>query len=178
VSGSPSLQEPVLVQIRFRVTPDDVADTLRANLLWRLTRPRTLLALMFMAVSISALVAVTGLTDGNWGIALPFVLLGLVMALSNGVVYLMMPTTARRTWRQQKSLQAEYDVTMTNGGLRAQTDTSDVFTAWDNYVAWQETRRILMVFQSELLFQFAPKSAFTVEQLKIARSLMAALPRR
>lgn len=165
-------------QVRFRVTPADVADASQANLWWRFTRWSSLLPALALATGVAAVTGLWLQTGSGTEFAVPYAMVGAVILLARVGVYLAAPWMARRTWRQQKSLQLEYEVTVTPDGMRARTATSDHYVAWADYLAWQEGPRSLLVYQSEHLYQFIPKAAATPEFMAAFRSGVAALRRR
>lgn len=71
---------------------------------------------------------------------------------------LVVPANARRTFRQQKSLQTPYELEVTPDALVSRSEHGEVRTPWSHFVGWKEGDRVILLYQSDRLFQLVPKS--------------------
>lgn len=167
-----------MATIRFRVTAADVAAAQRAQLLWRMRRPR-----FYVAPVGAGLLAVWVAVAGSEQPAAEDVLLalGMVVALYGALYALsfaLLPGAARRQMKARAPLREEWTVEITEAGLVARTASVETRNAWSTYVAWSRNERVAIVYQSDQLMQFIPVRALTPEAEAIAMAQLAHLPRR
>ena len=174
-----STGDPVLASTRFQPTAADVTAAQRKHMRWLARRGRTW-AFLFGFVAI-ATVLVAATTPNGWN---PIVLtasaaggLGFMIAWSL-LTYAAMPLIGRRAMRTQPNLRHEWRVDLSERGIRAVTPNQDNFVAWADYVAWGEDARIVMVYQSDRLFQFIPKRGLEPSFPDAFRRLTLSLPKR
>lgn len=74
-------------------------------------------------------------------------------------------SSARKTFRQQKSLHSPIHFSWSDAGLHARTCTVDGTTPWDHYVKWRENASTILLYHSDRLFQLIPKRALSPEQV-------------
>lgn len=80
-----------------------------------------------------------------------------------------LPWKARRMFGQQKSLHETYELEWDEQGLSVHGRLAQSTTPWDAYLKKKENERIVLLYQSDLLFQMLPKRAFTAAQLQALR---------
>ncbi len=74
----------------------------------------------------------------------------------------------------QRHLQEELTVTWDTQGLRAATLNSDTRTPWPHYRRWREDARVVLLYQSDALFQFIPKRVLGKDQVTDLQTRAAA----
>ena len=88
------------------------------------------------------------------------VLLAVVMV----VRFLFIGKSARRIFEQQKLLQEETTITWSETGWRTATEHSVTDLPWGYFVKILENEHVILLYQSDLLFNFIPKSVLTPAQ--------------
>jgi hypothetical protein len=82
-------------------------------------------------------------------------------AIGGSVVrYLYVPWKARRVFRQQKSLQREFELYWSDEGMRVKDTNGEYSSAWSDFVRWKEDDRLFLVYLSDIAFYMVPKRAF------------------
>ncbi len=117
---------------------------------------------------------------------LPAVLVAL-FALATAAAYAALLAVVWRVWfprrvarhyRQQASLRSAYSVSWDDAGLLAETAQSRALVRWPDYVKRREDAATVLLYQSDVLFQFLPKRAFTDAQFAALRPHLDLIPRR
>ncbi|WP_444884560.1 YcxB family protein [Microbulbifer sp. PSTR4-B] len=65
-----------------------------------------------------------------------------------------------KIYRQQKSLNLPAQFEWDREGISAINERGVVKIKWSDYVKWRESKRIIMLYQSDLIFNIIPKSSF------------------
>ena len=116
--------------------------------------------------------------------ALPAILVA-AFAIGTATAYVAMLALAWRFWfprrvarhyRQQASLRQAYSVSWDDAGLLAETAQSRTLVRWPDYVRRREDAATVLLYQSDLLFQFLPKRAFTAAQMVSLRLHLDGVP--
>ena len=178
ISGAPGGGDAVLAAASFDVTPADVTAAQLLAARWLVLRPRTFVVPAVLALAAGAFIAATtpdmGVRQVGVEVGIVFGVLLAVRALALAVLPLM----GGYLYRQQPNLRHRWRVELSEAGLRAVTPNQDAFVAWADYVGWSESRRVLLVYQSDRLFQFIPARALDRTFLDVFHRLVASLPRR
>jgi hypothetical protein len=88
-----------------------------------------------------------------------------LLALPFVSYFLLAPRSARKIYRQQKSLQQPLTFSWSPAGLKVTSEAGEWLTPWDHYLRRAENDEILLFYQSPRLFQMLPKRALTPEQV-------------
>ena len=170
--------EPVLARTQFRITVADITAAWRANLRWRYMR----LNAMTIPAALGLIAAVVASTvyprAGAALLAAPLIGIPALVVLGRLCRYALLPLLARRIYWQTRSYQEEWSVELTRSGNRARAAGIEHFVPWTNYVAWSETDRVILLYHSDMLFQFVPKPAVETDTMQVFRSLVAGLKKR
>lgn len=102
------------------------------------------------------------------GMVLGFLLL---MTALMGLSYLLQPFSARRLFRQQRTLDREFIVSWDDAGVSYVTDSANSHTPWHEYYGWYDGADVLLLMLNDRLFQFLPHRVLTAEQLMDLRTL-------
>ena len=84
-------------------------------------------------------------------------------ALAGGLLFPLamirwrVPVAARRIYRQQRGLRQEVTLAWTREELAIQTALGQARLPWADYIRWREDRNIVLLFQSDAIFQMLPK---------------------
>jgi hypothetical protein len=89
--------------------------------------------------------------------------------------YILIPARSRRAFRQLKTLQSATDVSWSSKGVQLQSAQGSSDFDWRDFVRIVEGQYVILLFQSDYLFNFIPKRAVSDEQ---ARDLIALANRR
>ena len=108
-------------------------------------------------------------------LAVPLIGIPVLVIVARLCRYALVPLLARRTYRQTRSYQEEWSVKLTRSGTRAQATGTDHFVAWNHYVAWSETDRVVLLYHSDMMFQFLPRQAINEDMMQVPRTLVAGL---
>lgn len=87
-------------------------------------------------------------------------------------VYLLIVANwmGRRYFSQQLSLHEPMLIFWDDNGLKTESKSMSSFTPWDNYRIVAENNSIVLLYQSDLMFQFLPKRALSASQIADLRS--------
>jgi hypothetical protein len=79
--------------------------------------------------------------------------------------FVLAPRSARKTYRQQKSLQQPLTFSWSQAGLKVTSEAGEWLTPWDHYLKRAENDETLLFYQAPRLFQMLPKRVLAPEQL-------------
>ena len=79
-------------------------------------------------------------------------------------VYLRLPRQVRRIYSQQKSLHEETEVEWSAQEIGFRSGRGSSRFGWSDYMAWAENDQVIILRQSEALFNFIPTSALLPQQ--------------
>jgi len=161
------VQTEGMMATNFQATEADLVAGYRLHFLDSIKRKRALRAFVVVAV-VCALVSTWLLWSDDIG---PIVaaLVGLVygfglLAIILVINFLMLPRRVRRIFAQQKSLHGETHVEWSDAGISFRSAHGHSTLEWSDYVRLVEGRDMILLMQSDALFNFIPKSALTAEQ--------------
>jgi hypothetical protein len=127
-------------------------------------RPRKLLGtagaiLLLLAVAVLGIVVYRYFTTGEG--------LVLVLALAGSLSYLalwffaFLPCRLARTYRQQKLLQDELLVEISDTHLTTKSQHGQGALPWEVFHRWKMANDLVLVYQSDVLFHIFPRRAFS-----------------
>ena len=96
--------------------------------------------------------------------------LGAVTALS----LLVLPRRVKRIYAQQKSLQLNYEVAWDDAAMDVTTSQGTLHYPWTDFVRWNENATTLLVYQSDMMFNFIPKHTLNGDNLDDFRAKLSA----
>lgn len=148
---------------RYRLTEEDVvAGGLLATARQQFLRP--ILPIMLGAAIV--LYAILFFLDRD--AALHPMLLALMAAVPLAMLLLvkvLLPWQLRRHFRQTAGLKDEVEMSWDADGLRFSAPRGQSRLAWSDYYSWTENDRLLLLYQSEMLFNAVPKAVLSDDQL-------------
>jgi hypothetical protein len=152
-----------MTPVRLDYVADDYVAAMKLHGRWPMRR-----LLVGVGVGIAAAVALIVLPSAWPAVAAAGVLGGVIgwlicYALS-WLFYL--PWKARRMFGQQKSLHETYELAWDDEGLSMRGRLGQGRTPWNDYLKKKENERIVLLYQSDLLFQMLPRRAFTAVQMQ------------
>lgn len=170
----------------MRLTEKDLTAAMRVHFMNAIRRPSLWL---FWSIVVLAFFSLMGLiippdpdASGAWFSVrhLPLLLLAVVVDAQILAYFVTIPLAARRTFAQQKNLGGENEMSWdaTRIVSRGPHGVSDF--AWGDYCAWLERDGMVLLYQSDQLFQIAPARAFPSEAERremIERLQEAGVPR-
>lgn len=124
---------------------------------------------LWPVLAIGAPLAIVGLLlpgEGAIGASIPILSwLVLILCFILGTVhYWLLPRQARRHFRQTSLLSEAMTLSWDEDGFSLAGDRASSRLAWRDLYAWDENDDIVLLMQSEMLYNLVPKSALTNEQ--------------
>ncbi|WP_375462821.1 YcxB family protein [uncultured Methylobacterium sp.] len=169
-----SATEPGDVAVTFSATVEDVVAAYQRHH-WALFRSRKTLVALVATLSIVALALAILIGDDPMAVAVILLasLLG-GLALPPIMIRWRVPVVARRIYAQQRGLHDEIRVHADAFGIGVRSATVEGRTPWSHYLRWREDRRVILLYQSDALFQFIPKRVLSEAEIATLRGLAAA----
>lgn len=106
--------------------------------------------------------------------------LGLVLTVSAApfvavalITLVLTPIAARRTFRQQRSLQGELSYGWTASALTIGTEYGSFDMPWSHFLRWIEDDRTILLFESDRLYRVIPKRVLDPDQHHSLRQHLA-----
>lgn len=184
VAGGADDEAPLAVSGTWITTRADLVAAQRLFYRWHWRRPRTLVGPLLIVLVVGAAAAAPGLDAPTIaGLPLGFdakAALGAAAFIVGGraLVYAGMPFLMRDFRRRQPDLAYPWRVELDRIGVRAVMPHRDVRIAWSDYVAYAQDAQVLLVYQSDAMFQLVPTHAVDAAFLDAFRELRGNLPRR
>jgi YcxB-like protein len=144
------------ITVSIRITANDY---LKASYLHLRPRP----FLMFLALFVLALVLFVILVSVKSGQVVMPIAAGCLLLFYALWLGVLLPTQARRVYGQSKLLQEPYEVLINEDGFETKSPYGGGKIPWNMFHKWKENRRMILVYQSELLFHMFPKRCFASE---------------
>lgn len=130
---------------------------------WLALRPRRslrivgygVIALFILAIAWQLIEFASGspLQSGFWWMIAAIAYLGLVF-------FVFMPWRIRRVYRQQKTLQAPFEVEFGDSAFAGQSKHGSFSIAWSDLHKWKLGQKCLLIYQSEAIMHVIPSRAF------------------
>ncbi|MBV1706569.1 MAG: YcxB family protein [Hyphomicrobiales bacterium] len=108
----------------------------------------------------------------------------LVVALGGGLALVAfflwlsfagLPRLVKRNYAQQAMLRVNYTVCWSDEGFEVTTPRGTIAYIWGDFIQWAEGPETVLMFQSDRMFNFIPKSACSSADLDDLRRIMAAV---
>jgi hypothetical protein len=122
---------------------------------WLAIAGTVILALIVWASYVTISDWVSG--SGPWILAVICVVTLLYLVFYVGVI---IPISAYRIFKQQKSLNLPFSIEATPGAFCAFNETGKTTMPWSHFVKWKESERLLLLYHSDILFNLVPKRLF------------------
>jgi hypothetical protein len=146
----------------------DAADLIAANRLhfWSSLRWRRTILGYFAGGALFAVIGMMFMWDSSGAAAVAGVIVGfafwsLVLASILLVNFLLIPMRSRRTFVQQKALQYRVDVEWSDVGVSLTSEQGKSKFQWRDFLRVEQGKDVILLFQSEHLFNFIPKRALS-----------------
>ncbi len=78
--------------------------------------------------------------------------------------YVFFPKRIKKIFSQQKSMQVPFEMEFTEEGVIASNEFGDSKYPWENFLKWKENDDILVIYQSDVMFNIIPKRFFPNDQ--------------
>lgn len=142
----------------------ETAYRFHSGMLWR--EPRTILT--FATGSAFVAVAYFGRSDASWqsaiqAIAIGLLFAGLIVAFSFALVKWQVPRQARRIFGQQKALHAPITISWNANDIEFEQPHFHGRHAWADFVKWGASADMLLLYQSDMVFNPIPGRALSPE---------------
>ncbi|MBR1216967.1 YcxB family protein [Bradyrhizobium sp. U87765 SZCCT0131] len=100
-----------------------------------------------------------------------------VLPLFYALGQMMVPFRVRELLRDKRVLQQEWQVELSEAGLRAFTAGRDVHVPWSDYIDYWEDDRVILLYRQKAQYQVIPVAAANPDFLKVLHRKLAASPR-
>lgn len=87
----------------------------------------------------------------------------------------LIPTMARRNFRQQRSFQAEFTYGWNEDRLTVSTEYGHFEMPWDHFVGWAENANIILLLETDRLYRVIPKRVLSPDQQHSLRHHLAGI---
>ena len=120
---------------------------------------------------IFALIGTSYAEDGSASSLLVSALIGavfwlLLMMCMLGTSYILIPSRSRRAFRQLRSLHSKTDINWSPEGIQLRSAQGSSDLDWRDFIRIVPGRRVILLLQSDNLFNFIPVRAVSEEQAK------------
>lgn len=153
-------------EVTFTPSETDYVAALALNFRHQV-RSRALLRPMAIVIGVAVLVlivvaiVVDGDPLGTAAVALGGVAGGIgAVLIVIAINRLLLPRTARRLFRQQKSLHREHVFVWDDVGTQWRSSVGDVRLGWGDYHRWIDGKDTILLFLNDQLFHFLPARVF------------------
>ena len=176
-----------MVEVTFTPTAEDYVAVQRAMFVRQLRSRRFRWQMArLLAFMVVAMVAIPWLVDGRVTKAallwmMPFPLWGMgAIGIIIGCNWLLLPRRARRLFAQQKTLHHDHHGMFDATGFRLTSTRCNVALPWHELLGWHAGRKIVLLYNNEMLANFVPVRAFGPGELAQVEALLtqAGVPRR
>jgi hypothetical protein len=147
-----------MMTLRGTITVQDYIEALRIR-----ARPaRWTLTIGALICVLGFLVALIGFQDVLTGKGRAIVpIAGLMPILSVCVFHFFaLPQSARRIFKQQRSMRDEFENTIDDAGFHSKTARFTGTCDWSYFATWAEGERVFVLYQSDALMNILPKRHF------------------
>lgn len=148
---------------RFTLTAEDYANALRLHMrrYWatRWTPKLTVLVIFLIAIAI----LVTSSSD-LWTFAAIAVMIS-AAAAPVARYFFDLPRQARKVYAQQKTLHQPIDASWTPDAYVTTAEDAASTIGWGEYYGWSADEKVVLLMQSQALFQMLPRRALSESQM-------------
>ncbi|MBM7048881.1 YcxB family protein [Rhizobium lusitanum] len=163
--------------IFFQLEPQDLMHALRLHFRQHLrSRPGFIrLAITWVLAVVAYGILVAGLVDPNdafvsilsFAILAPVAITGIPFL----IVYTFGGRTARRTFREQKTLQKPLHFSWTESGVHLWSDFGEARLQWSDFLKARQDRHCILLYESQRLYRIIPKRVLTNDQIRELQAL-------
>lgn len=155
--------------IAFTLTPEDYIAAQHLHARRQMLRPPMLaLFAIFAAVFFFGVFAPTGDPFLN---RLMVIVALVVFAMIPFNYFFLLPRRTRKIFAQQKTLSERVEASWSPEDYSASNATNSGTIRWADYHKWDSDEKIVLLYQSDILFQMIPRTALTDAQLSDIRAL-------
>ncbi|GEM_PF-1009575 len=81
-----------------------------------------------------------------------------------GYFALFLKFKCKKIYRQQRNLQLPYEFSWDSSGIEMKNEMGKGRIEWSDFVKFKESKKVILLYQSDALFNIVPKTAFENEQ--------------
>ncbi len=156
--------------IHCQITEEDY---IRAQYLHMRPRPVFLAAgVLMVAMALIVIVLRLFIYPSASSHASPYILLAVLVYLALRF-FVIMPMSAKRIYRQQKTLHEPYEVEITEEAMRVASTYGESTVPWQTFYKYKVGRDFLLVYQSAAIFHMFPRRWFSDEQFAEFQAILA-----
>lgn len=147
------------MELTAHLTADDYLAACYLNL-----RPRPFAKFLWLSYAGTLSLVLFVLTKVHVpGSRVVFIIAGAVVAFLIIEYFIRLPYRARRIYRQQKLLQITRTIRINPDSLETKSELGSSTVPWNMFAHWKENKKLILVYQSDVLFHMFPKRVFTSE---------------
>lgn len=147
--------------IHCQITEEDY---IRAQYLHVRPRPVFLAAgVLMIAMALAVIVLRLFIYSSGSSHASPYILLAVLVYLALRF-FVIMPMSAKRIYRQQKTLHEPYSVEVTEETMHVTSTYGESTVPWQTFHKYKVGRDFILVYQSAAIFHMFPRRWFSDEQ--------------
>lgn len=75
--------------------------------------------------------------------------------------FVLIPSIARKRFKQHKALQRPYTLSWSKDALTIKSETGENNTPWSDFLKWRENEHLFLIYVTNGLFRMIPKRAFS-----------------
>ncbi len=170
--------------IVIQLEPQDLVHALRLHFRQHLRSRGGLirLAITWLLGMVAYGILVGGLVDAHGaflsilGFAIPALIA--IIGIPFLIVYAMGGRAARRTFREQKTLQKPYHFSWTENGVHLWSDFGEARLQWSDFLKARQDRHCMLFYESQRLYRIVPKRVLTNDQIGELQALALKVPDR
>ena len=166
--------------VKFTPTEDDFVNAQRDWYLRSLSQGRWLRSLVIGAGACGIVVALVWLLFESpleafvFGAGMALVV-ALVIPIMWTINYLLLPRRAGRLFRQQRSLNKEFQYEWSETGVEYRSHDGTGQILWSDLHRWSDGRRTVLLYLNDNLFHYLPRRLMTADQVEDLRATATAL---
>lgn len=159
----------------IQLTERDIVDAYRLVYWDNLRQPDVFVRLIVVVLLVLAGIAWL-MTGGDWSRLGDWRILGPLLVgfsaafiVPTAIVYLLSGLNARKTLREQKTLQPPVDYTWTPEGYGFSSTFGSSVIPWSTFARFAENDRVFLLYESRRLYRMLPKRALSEADIETIR---------
>jgi hypothetical protein len=145
-----------MAAVQYRISEDDYASAARFHA-WRhfIARPS---ATSLLACGVIVALLALGLWEGVVSGEVLVCAIVIMAALSAFLIFVRVPSKARRHYQQYKAIQEVITAELTDAGIRFSNSDGEAVLPWSKLLQWRQNDRFVLIYPMPILFYIIPKS--------------------
>jgi hypothetical protein len=174
--SEPRQDDQQRTELVYELTPQDLLHAMRLHFRWHIRSRPTIIrfvALWALAVAVCGFI-VANAADTNdaivstlaFAVIVPFAIVGIPFV----IVHVFGRRTARKTYREQKTLHKPVHLSWSENGVRFSSDFGEARLQWTDFLIARQDRHCILLYESRRLYRLIPTRILTEDQLRELQS--------